>query len=113
MTDVQQLVRRVDSRVVPLIDGLKDTIEVARGTLKDAQQLVRHVDGRIGPLLDGVLDTSKAARATLVQTQQTVDKELSIMLQELTSTARAFRLLADYLERDPNALLYGKGSDRT
>jgi paraquat-inducible protein B len=112
MTDVQQLVRRIDGRVVPLTDGIKDTIEVARAALKDTQQLVRHVDGRLGPLLDGFSDTSKVARATLVQTQHTVDRDLSVMLQELTSTARAFRLLADYLERNPNALLYGKGSDR-
>jgi paraquat-inducible protein B len=80
--------------------------------LKDAQQLVQHVDGRLAPLLDGLSDTSKVARATLVQTQQTVDKDVSVMLQEITSSARALRLLADYLERNPNALLYGKGSDR-
>jgi paraquat-inducible protein B len=112
MTDVQQLVRRVDGRVVPLADGIKETIEVARGTLKDTQQVVRRVDTRIGPLLDGVSDTSKVARATLAETQQAVDKDLTVMLQEITSTARAFRLLADYLERNPNALLYGKGADR-
>jgi hypothetical protein len=52
------------------------------------------------------------AHATLIQTQHTVDKDLSVMLQELTSTARAFRQLADDLERNPNALLYGKGSER-
>jgi paraquat-inducible protein B len=112
MADVQQLVRRVDGRVVPLTDGLKDTMNVARATLKDAQQLVRHIDGRTVPLLDGVSDTSKAARTTLVQAQQTVDKDVAVMLHELTSAARAFRLLADYLERNPTALLYGKGSDR-
>ncbi|MGH8068193.1 MAG: MlaD family protein [Candidatus Entotheonellia bacterium] len=68
--------------------------------------------GRLAPLLDGLSDTSKVARATLVQTQQTVDKDVTVMLQEITSSARALRLLADYLERNPNALLYGKGSDR-
>jgi paraquat-inducible protein B len=112
MTDVQQLVRRVDGRVIPLTDGLKDAIEVARATLKDTQQLVRHVDGRLGPLVDGLTDTSKAARATLSQTQQSVDRDLVPMLQELSATARSIRLLTDYLERNPNALLYGKGSDR-
>jgi paraquat-inducible protein B len=112
MTDVQQIVRRVDGRVMPLADGLKDTMEAARGTLKDAQQLVRRVDGRLGPLLDGVSDASKAARATLVQTQQAVDRDLTATLQELSATARSIRLLTDYLERNPNALLYGKGSDR-
>jgi paraquat-inducible protein B len=112
ITDVQRLVQHADSRVVPLSDNLKETLETARGILNDTQQLVRHIDGRLGPLLDGVSDTSKVAQATLVQTQRTVDRDVAVMLQELTSTARAFRLLADYLERNPNALLYGKGSDR-
>jgi paraquat-inducible protein B len=67
---------------------------------------------RIGPLLDGVSDTSKVVRATLAQTQQAVDRDLTATLQELSATARSIRLLTDYLERNPNALLYGKGSDR-
>jgi len=33
-------------------------------------------------------------------------------LQEFSGTARSFRLLADYLERNPDSLVYGKGSNR-
>jgi hypothetical protein len=33
-------------------------------------------------------------------------------LQEFTGTARSVRLLADYLERNPDSVLYGKGGSR-
>jgi paraquat-inducible protein B len=112
MTDLQQLARQVHARVGPLADSAKDTLDVARATLKDGQQLVRHVDGRVGRLTDTLVDTNKVAQTTLVRTQRTLDSELSHTLQEMTAAMRAIRLLADYLERNPNALVYGKGGDR-
>jgi paraquat-inducible protein B len=107
-TTLQQLISRVDGRVTPLADSVEKTLETARATLRDGQQLVRHVDGRVARLADGLEDTSKVAQATLVQAQRQLDDPL----QEVTAAARAIRVLADYLERNPNALLFGKGGDR-
>jgi paraquat-inducible protein B len=112
MADLQQLVRRVDGQVGPLADGAKQTLDAARATLKDSQQLVQHVDGRVTRLADGLTDTAKTAQATVAQTQKTLDDKLVGLLQELTAAARSIRLLADYLERNPTALVYGKGGDR-
>jgi paraquat-inducible protein B len=108
LTDVQQLVRHVDGHVTPLADGVEETLRTARATLRDGQQLLRHVDGRVARLADGLEDTSKVAQKTLVQAQRQLDDPL----QEVTAAARAIRVLADYLERNPNALLFGKGGDR-
>jgi paraquat-inducible protein B len=112
LADAQQLVRRVDGQVVPLTTSVKETLDVTRAAVKDGQQLVRQVEGRIGPLMSGLTETSKVAQATMVHTQRMVDDNLVTALQEFTAAARSFRLLADYLERNPNALLYGKASDR-
>jgi paraquat-inducible protein B len=113
LADGQQLVRRVDGQIVPLSTSMKETLDVTRATVKDAQQVVRQVDGRIGRLMDGFAETTKIAQATMAHTQRTVvDDKLAPALLEFTAAARSFRLLADYLERNPNALLYGKGSDR-
>jgi hypothetical protein len=112
MADVQQLVRNVNGRVGPLADGTKDTLNMARAAMKDGQQLVRQLDGQIGRLTDSLGDTSKVAQTTLGHTQRTLDGDLNAALQEMTAAMRAIRLLADYLERNPNALLYGKGGDR-
>jgi paraquat-inducible protein B len=112
MTDLQQVVRQVNARVGPLADGVKETLEAARATLKDGQQLTRQVDARLVPLLESLSATSKTAQGSLVQTQRLLDTNMATTLQEAAAATRAFRVLADYLERNPSALVYGKGGDR-
>ena len=112
LTELQQLVRRVDGQVVPLADGTKQTLEAARAVLKDSQQLVRNADGRVTRLTDGFTDAAQAAQATMVSAQRRLDDNLVVTLQEITAAVRSIRLLMDYLERNPNALLTGKGRDR-
>ncbi|HYC21874.1 MAG TPA: MlaD family protein [Candidatus Bathyarchaeia archaeon] len=75
--------------VGPLIDSLKQTSETARGTLAQAETTLKTADGTIGP--DSVLRY-----------------DLARMIKELTDTARSLRILADYLENNPNALIFGK-----
>jgi paraquat-inducible protein B len=112
LTDLQPLVRRVDGQIVPLSDGAKQTLETARTVLKDSQQLVRNVDSRVIRLTDSFTDTAKAAQATMVTAQRRLDENLVITLQEMTAAMRSIRVLVDYLERNPSALLTGKGGDR-
>ena len=112
LTDLRQLVGHVDGHVTPLADGVQETLGTARATLRDGQQFLRHVDGRVARLADSLEDTSKVAQATLVQAQRRLDPQLGEALQEVSAAARAVRVLADYLERNPNALLFGKGGDR-
>jgi paraquat-inducible protein B len=112
LTELQQLVRRVDGQVVPLADSTKQTLDAARAVLKDSQQLVRNADGRVTRLTDGLTDAAKAAQSTMVSAQRRIDDNLVLTLQEMTTAVRSIRLLMDYLERNPNALLTGKGGDR-
>ena len=45
----------------------------------------------------------------MTHTQQTVvDDKLATALIKFTAAVRSFRLLGDYLERNPDALLYGR-----
>jgi paraquat-inducible protein B len=112
LTDLQQLVRRLDGQIIPLSDGAKQTLDAARAVLKDSQQLVRNADGKVIRMTDSITDTAKAAQATMVTAQRRLDDNLVAALQEVTAAVRAIRLLVDYLERNPNALLTGKGGDR-
>ena len=112
LTDLQQLVRRLDSQIIPLSDGAKQTLDAARAVLKDSQQLVRTADGKVVRMTDSITDTAKATQATMVTAQRRLDDNLVAALQEVTAAVRAIRLLVDYLERNPNALLTGKGGDR-
>jgi paraquat-inducible protein B len=119
LRDSQQLIRRVDTQVVPMSTGIQKSLDALRGTMQDGQQLLRHVDARVTPMADNLMETSTRLRATIARLQQVVDgdvvkvlQDTNKTLQEFSGTARSFRLLADYLERNPDSLVYGKGGSR-
>ena len=103
---------------------LLGTVAHANETIDDIQALVSNVDGRVGELsasaeltlaevnetLDGVQKTVEAARQLLSIAAEgsPIRYDLEKMLGELTAAARSIRLLAEYLERNPDALLRGK-----
>jgi paraquat-inducible protein B len=96
----------------------------ANEAINDVQALVSNLDGRVGNLsasaeltlaevnetLDGVQKTLDATRKTLSIAAEgsSMRYELEQMLSEMTAAARSIRLLAEYLERNPDALLRGK-----
>jgi ABC-type transporter Mla subunit MlaD len=86
---------------------------------KDSDQLICHVDTRVTPMVDNLMETSTRLRATIARVQQVVDgdvvrvlQDTNRTLQEFTGAARSVRVLADYLERNPDSVLYGKSGSR-
>jgi paraquat-inducible protein B len=111
-----------DAPVAELVTDLRTTVQEV-DTLLQSKSLRQGVDGlrEIGPALDSLKQTLNAARATLVQAETTLHSaggaigpdsalryDLARMLNELTDTARSLRTLADYLERNPSSLIFGK-----
>jgi len=92
--------------------------------IDDVQALVSNIDDQVGNLstsaeltltevnetLDGVQKTLDAARKSLSIAAEgsPMRYEFEKMLGELTAAARSIRLLAEYLERNPDALVRGK-----
>ena len=143
LDDARNLVKKLDSKVDPMVNGINETVEeygkLARdvdgkvdplassvdATLKDARKLLTNVDGRVEPLASGIdkslkqaFDALDQAKKTLAGAQATIGKESPVIyqfdktLQEISRMARSIRSLADYLERHPDALLYGKGKPK-
>src|SRR5262249_12577722 len=107
--------------VAQLVSDLQRTVQQV-DQLLGSKSLHQGVDGlrEIGPLLDSLRQTSQAAQVTLTQAGSTLDSvgpdsalryDLARMLSELTDAARSLRVLADYLERNPNSLIFGKSGD--
>lgn len=109
------LLRDVRVNINPVVADIR---EVAKGT----KELIHNVDNRSATLasaLEGVLRISesavKKADVTLgslegmVGEESGIRHELYTTLKELSAAARSIRILADYLERHPEALLHGKG----
>ena len=93
MVDVQRLVRGVDSKLEPLSTDLSMTLKAATGSLNEIEKLASNVEG--------ILAEDSVSRY-----------ELSNALKELGDAARSMRILADYLERHPEALIRGKGGQK-
>ncbi len=91
LKSADKAVNRIDAEVTP---GLRTTIEELRRTLSGA---------------DGVL---KNADATLVGPNAPAQQDLRDALQEMARAARSLRILTDYLEQHPEALLRGKSEEK-
>src|SRR5499425_1265467 len=124
---VDKLAANVDDQVVPLSTEAQATLKSAQATLAqapalvaDVRRVVAKIDGQIEPLLVSLKKSSDTAGVTLERAQVTLagvdgtlnqdlplGYELVKSLQELRETLRALGSLADYLERNPNAVIYG------
>ena len=108
LQDTRGFVENVNSRVEPLADNLNSTLTDARG-------LVNNVDAKVDPLLKIAIAAMKAAESAiksvddLVGTDSATRADLDTTLQELSGAARSMRILADYLEQHPDAIIKGKG----
>ncbi len=103
------------------LEALPQTLANVDRALTSVQQLAANLDQRTGPLVKSLQSASdrstvavEQARETLKSMQKLVDPgsplagQLSNVLDELRNTARSVRLLADYLERNPGAIIRGR-----
>jgi len=85
------------------------------GALENANRLFGHMDTEVVPqardTLAAAQKTFSTAESTLRQTAP-MQSDIQDAMQELTRTLQSLNTLADYLERHPRALLFGKKGDR-
>jgi paraquat-inducible protein B len=92
-------------------------------TLQSTDKLVSGVDGKLMPELSSTFTDLRAAiasangvlqntDATLLGKDAPAQQELRDALQEITRAARSLRVLADYLERQPSSLIWGKTQEK-
>ena len=91
---------------------LLQAVQALNETLQETRQLVQNLDSKIAPEISSTLDQ---AQKTLVSVEgilgqdSPLQHEMRQAFMELGEAARSVRILVDYLERHPNALIYGKG----
>lgn len=112
--DARTLIGRIDSQVDPVAKSLSSTA----GRL---DQLAATLDREIPPLTSSLKNTSDQAGialqkvgTTFTQVQEITDGDSSVMLrltkalEELELAARSIRELSDFIEENPQALLFGR-----
>jgi paraquat-inducible protein B len=108
----QQFAATLNEVVAP---EMKSAVGNLNTTLNYTRKLAQNLDRTVVPELNATL---KQAQSTLNALKGSISKdsplyyELMQVLKELTGAARSIRVMADYLERHPDALIYGKGKRR-
>jgi paraquat-inducible protein B len=99
----------LDREVMP---DLKKAAGGFSETMKDTQGLVKALRSDLTPALhQAVVEVQKTlvAAQTTLSSESPLQHELKRVLSELSAAARSIRVMADYLERHPDALIRGKG----
>jgi len=95
---------------------LEDTLENLNALMASTSQLVGTLE-QSAPVLAAELETTfREAQATLASLREVastdgeIGNELYNALAEITAAARSIRVMSEYLERHPEALIKGKGT---
>ena len=117
--DIQAALTRIARKIekMPLEEltaEVRHTVRTLDHSLQSADRLVKRVDAEIVPearaLLDEARNTLGEAKEVL-STDAPLQQDLQDTLRELSRAARSVRVLMDYLERYPEALIRGKKGD--
>jgi len=106
-----RLIAKLDADTVP---ALRETLGDARKTLQGAATLLEKFNAETLPEVQGALAQVKKTLATIDQAvapEAPLRRDLQDSLREVGRAAQSFRILADYLERHPEALLRGRKED--
>ena len=112
LAGVEKLTQSPD--LAAAVAGLDETVLAVRGTMTDARKVLADVDGRVGPVADSAVKALDQARDTLAGVDSAVHPgsderyQLTLALGEVTEAARAIRLLADTVQRNPSSLVFGR-----
>ena len=103
---------------------LKSSLKSLQATLADVQELVKHTDAGLTPLMRRLPEVSADLQQTLAHANSLVSsvdngygansqfaRDLSRLLSQFNDAARSVRLLTDFLDRHPEALIRGRANE--
>ncbi|HMR30592.1 MAG TPA: MlaD family protein [Geminicoccaceae bacterium] len=91
LVQLKELTTRLSGEVEPTSTALRQSVQQLAATMREAQQTLQGAQSFVGP-------------------DSQVQRDLLGLLRELQTAARSIRVFADYLERNPQALIRGKGA---
>jgi paraquat-inducible protein B len=104
---------------------IEEGIDNFKDTMKEIELLVRNVNGQVDPLSEELQKTLAAATETAVAMEKTLANSAAITsdgsplmhellqaINELKEAGRSMGALADFLERHPESIIFGKGGSQ-
>ncbi len=114
LSDIQSLVKTADQQVNHMGRTMDATVSKAENVLTTLDKEIRPLSGSLQKTALDLQHTASQASATLRGVEEITHPDSIVMnrlnrtLEELSDAARAFRILMEYLEKHPEALLQGK-----
>ena len=115
--ETQSAVRELQGQTAPVLKAAETTMRDFSVTAQEATLTVRELRGQTGPLLKSAeatllkateaLESTRDAAGNIAETTA-ADSSLQDAVAELRKSAQSLRQLTDYLERHPDAVLFGK-----
>jgi paraquat-inducible protein B len=101
--DIARLATTVDGNFKSLSADIQATTAEARTALKQAGGAIEQTQAAIKEA-----ETTMADMRAVIDPDSPILYEITRSLKEVTTASRSLRLLADYLERNPRALIFGR-----
>ncbi len=111
--DLQATVRA--ARELVEAGELQTALRSLNATLAETEKFAEGLNQQIAPGLAETLTASERTMQSadrLLSEDSPLQRDAARLMRELSGAARSIKALADYLERHPEALLYGKGGKR-
>jgi paraquat-inducible protein B len=121
LTEIQKLARHLDSKVDPLATSLDQTLDEARAGIGDARKMMNE---QAPALVSKIKNAAESATTALEQANTTLKSiedlavegtqlrhEVSAALTEISAASRSVRVLSDFIEQHPDAILRGRAKE--
>jgi paraquat-inducible protein B len=118
---VKTLARNLDGKLGPLTADIEETLTDARAGIGEAREFIANIDKETTPLISKIQNATESAQTALKQADQTLKSlrqiaeegsqlrfEVSATLKEISAASRSVRVLADFIEQHPDAILRGR-----
>jgi paraquat-inducible protein B len=125
---VKNLSREMSSKVEPLATSIDQTLVETRAGIGDARhligdtrKLITNIDRQTTPLMSKIQKAVESTETALDQADTTLKSieniadegselrhEISATLREISAASRSMRVLADFIEQHPDAILRGR-----
>jgi paraquat-inducible protein B len=112
LSNLAQKLDKVD--VDGIAAGVQQTLTGVQETLKHADSLIQRLDAEIAPEARATLEETRRTLTTVeraLATDAPLQQNANDAMREVGRAAQAVRILVDYLERHPEALICGKKED--
>jgi paraquat-inducible protein B len=117
LQEARTTLRTINAQLGPIVSNVKDTTENLKTFSARADKAFngeRGIPAQVGQALDAATRTMQQAEKTLASIDSKTSENSSLMndvsrtLDEISRTARSVRILGDYLEQHPDAVIWGK-----